>query len=96
MTTERDFDRMADGTLPKYTSLGCYPVFYITKDCGVLCADCANGKNGSLAYVGTSPDGIEDGQWKIVVQEANWEDPELYCEHCNGRIESAYADDDSN
>jgi hypothetical protein len=25
----------------------------------------------------------------------NWEDPQLFCEECNERIESAYAEDES-
>jgi hypothetical protein len=27
--------------LPKYTSLGCYPIIYITTQGNVMCADCA-------------------------------------------------------
>ena len=26
-------------------------------------------------------------------QDVNWEDAELYCDHCSKRIESAYAED---
>jgi hypothetical protein len=25
--------------------------------------------------------------------EVNWEDPDLFCDHCGARIESAYAED---
>jgi hypothetical protein len=30
-----------------------------------------------------------------VALEANWEDPDLFCDHCGDRIESAYAESDS-
>ena len=29
----------------------------------------------------------------VIGGDANWEDPHLYCDGCNERIESAYADD---
>jgi hypothetical protein len=66
---------------------GCYPLYYLTKDGGVLCPECIN-KNISLV---TDPD---DSQWYIVAGDANYENTSLYCDHCNERIESAYADDD--
>lgn len=28
----------------------------------------------------------------IIGAECNWEDPDMYCDECNGRIESAYAE----
>jgi hypothetical protein len=28
--------------LPKYTSVGCYPLFYLTAGCEVLCPACAS------------------------------------------------------
>jgi len=27
-----------------------------------------------------------------VALQPNWEDPELFCDHCGSRIESAYAE----
>jgi len=32
--------------------------------------------------------------WKTAGAEVNWEDSQLYCVHCNERIESAYAEDE--
>ena len=67
-------------SLPKYSSVGCYPYFYIDADNNVLCADCAS-KN-------------DEFDQPLTDYAANWEDSELYCDHCSQRIESAYADDD--
>jgi hypothetical protein len=66
---------------------GCYPLYYLTKDGGVLCPDCVN---NNIELV-TDPD---DPQWYIVASEVNYEDDSLYCDHCGEQIESAYADDD--
>ncbi len=68
----------------KYAWPGGYPIFYITEDGGVLCPDCANTEDTT---------DTDDPQWRIVGAEVNYEDPELYCDNCNGRIESAYAED---
>lgn len=72
------FERYTSGKLAKYTSFGCYPLFYLTADNSCLCADCANAE--SLA--------------DLVACDANWEDPNLTCDGCSERIESAYAEDE--
>ena len=71
------------GALPKFSSVGCYPLFYIVSgwrcdEQHVWCARCCNEADDSMCT--------------IVQCEANWEDPELYCEACEERIESAYAE----
>jgi hypothetical protein len=73
--------RDARGKLPKYAWPGGYPMFYVTERNSVLCPDCAN-KEGA---------GSDDPP---VAHDANWEDPSLYCDGCNDRIESAYAEKD--
>jgi hypothetical protein len=73
--------------LPAYCWPGGYPLFYITKDCSVICPDCANCQECK-----------ECEDWEsdriIVGQDANWENPDMYCDHCSTRIESAYAEDE--
>ena len=64
---------------------GGYPLYYVTKDGGILCPECCN-KNLTLL---NDPD---DPQWYVVDCYANWEDTELTCDHCNNKIESAYGD----
>ena len=66
---------------------GGYPLFYITKDCEVLCPKCAN-ENKELT------EDIDDPQWYITNVDINWEDTTLYCDHCSKHIESAYGDDE--
>jgi len=65
---------------------GGYPIFYITKDGGRLCSRCAN-DNIKL----TSDPQAED-DWRIVAADINYEDPDLFCDNCCERCESAYGD----
>lgn len=66
---------------------GGYPLLYVANDGGVLCPKCVQ------ANLDLCQDPDADG-WNIVGHDINWEDPALYCDHCNGRIESAYAEDE--
>ena len=92
--TTADFKR--DVRAGKYTSVGCYPVFFLCSDGGTLCPVCARKEArriiGAILDGGQCPD---DRQWRVVAHDANWEDPELFCEHCSERIESAYAEPES-
>lgn len=73
-----------------YTSIGCYPMFAVTSDGGALCHKCCESESRSIGSTyGT------DG-WAIVAVDVNWENPDLYCDHCGSRIESAYAEPDCN
>lgn len=63
-----------NGHLPKYTSVGCYPIVYLAHGHEALCAACADDE--------TSP----------MVCDVNWECPDLHCDACSDRIESAYAE----
>lgn len=92
MTVREFFDSLRRGP---YTSVGCYPVFWITMDGGTLsfkaCMENAaqigrairDGKGGAWA----------DKQWQVVASDINWEDPNRICDHTNERIPSAYAED---
>lgn len=80
--------RERDGKLPAYAWPGGYPIYYLAKDNGVLCPDCAN----SPDCVNADPD---DAQWKIVAFDVYYEGPTIHCDNCNAEIESAYGDPDS-
>ena len=72
-----------DAALSAYTSCGSYPLFYLTVDCRgrdeqVSCPSCATKAHEYDCYVSNV--------------DVNWEDPDLTCENCNKRIESAYAE----
>ena len=76
-------------TVAKYSSVGCYPVYYLTADHGVLCGGCVEENLPECADVTEDA----DPQWSVIAHDANWEDQSLYCDHCNERIESAYGEE---
>lgn len=75
--------RWADGSFAHCTNLGSYPIYHICDDGGTLCPDCAN----EHGHIGKPDDG-----WRIVASDVNWEDAELYCDHCGERLEPAYGE----
>jgi hypothetical protein len=75
--------RDSDGKLESYAFPGGYQLYYIDASGNALCPECAN-----LDYV---DDYNSDD--RPVAAAVNYEDPDLYCDHCGERIESAYADD---
>lgn len=72
-----------------YAWPGGYPLFYVTGDGAALCFGCA--KKEGHRIIDSIRNHCNDG-WKVEAIDVNWEDPELYCDHCNQAIESAYAE----
>lgn len=70
--------RNSDGKFDSYAWPGGYPLYYLDSDSTVLCPDCAN---------------KEDYTAPVTFCDINWEDPDMYCEDCGKRIESAYAEE---
>jgi hypothetical protein len=68
------------GERPAYTSIGCYPIVYYTRDGLTICAECANRP-------------IDEGQ-AVIAGEVYWEGPPVDCEDCGRSLESAYGDPD--
>lgn len=85
-----ELQRNSDGTLPRCVDGG-YPVVYYCADGGSLCADCANGNNGSLA----SEDPGTEAMWRLAGADILWEGPPVICDQCGEDIESAYGDPDA-
>ena len=77
-----------DIEVPAQTFPGLYPMYYITADSGVICPTCVNAHRTLCAD-------SNDPQWHVVLSDINYEDPQIFCDHCNDRIESAYAEPDS-
>lgn len=75
------FQRDEDGQLASYAWPGGYPLYYLSENGLVLCPGCANDEDKA------------EGD-PVIAADANWEDPDFYCEDCERRIESAYADPD--
>lgn len=70
-----------------YAWPGGYPLYYIVKDCDVLCPKCVN-ENIELLSDEYDP------QWYLIGVDINYEDTDLYCDHCGEQIEPAYEQDD--
>ena len=87
MTIQSKSLRLADqlSTSP-YAWPGGYPLFAITNDGAALCKHCAKSERSSIGTT-TGSDG-----WTVEALDVNWEDPDLCCDHCGARIESAYAE----
>jgi len=73
----------------KYSKVGGYPLFYYDRTGAVMCAVCADNP--------ADRDWRDSARAEIPLLDAlgvapNWEDPQLYCDSCSTRIESAYAD----
>jgi hypothetical protein len=68
---------------PSYGWPGGYEIHYYTKDGGVLCHHCANDELPRTL----DPD---DDQFRIVASDINYEDEDLFCDHCTRQIEPAY------
>jgi len=85
-----------------YAWPGGYPKHFVMQDGETCCFECIKG-NRAEAFAAapvsddegpaTSPRS-PDPQWWPVAVDINWEDPTLYCAHCGGRIESAYAEEE--
>lgn len=88
--TVRDFiNALREGP---YTSVGCYPIFFLCEDGEPLSYKAAKEE---VFRIARAIQGREtDKQWRVTHQAVNWEDPELYCSHSGERIESAYAEPD--
>lgn len=74
-------DRTTDGKLPTFTSVGAYPIIYVTHCADVLCADCATDQLDNGNDYNFDP---------IEAVGVHWEGPDETCANCNGAIPSAY------
>jgi hypothetical protein len=79
--------RLRDG---KYAWPGGYPLYFVTRDGATLSFDAVRKEWRNVVW-----DHLRDAStgWRIEACEINYEDPELFCDHTNKRIESAYAED---
>jgi len=87
MTTQSRSLRLAD-TIAEYpyTFPGGYPMYGVTSDGGALCQHCCHSER---ELIGTT---TGDDGWNVVSLEVNFENGDLYCDHCGQRIEAAYLD----
>ena len=87
MTTQSKSLRLADQlSSSPYAWPGGYPLFGVFHDGSVCCHKCASAER---KLIGTT---TGDDGWGLIALEINYEDPDLYCDNCSSRIESAYAE----
>jgi len=73
-----------------YAWPGGYPLYFITSDGAALSFAAAREEYRNI--IQSISDRAND-DWRIVACDVNYEDTELYCDHSNTRIPSAYGDD---
>lgn len=69
---------------------GCYTMHMVCADGACLCHKCAKANADQITDATAT---VIDDQWRYIGVDVNWEDADLYCAHCNGRIEPEYGDD---
>ena len=74
----------------RYAWPGGYPTYFMCNDGGSLCHDCAKTERRLILDAIAYPEYRD--QWEVIGLDINWENPDLYCDNCNARIESAYAE----
>lgn len=83
----------------KYAWPGGYPVYYFVRDgmrndeTGQL--ELSDHDKGEYVCCANCAAKVREADMVLSAQEVNWETSDLYCEYCNERIESAYAEDEA-
>jgi hypothetical protein len=72
-----------------YTSLGCYPVYFVCSDGEALSFEAA--KENAALICQAIRDGSRCG-WRVIDVDINYEDTALFCAHNGKQIESAYGE----
>jgi hypothetical protein len=86
-TVRAFLESLRDG---KYAWPGGYPKYWLCSDGETLSYEACRSECGRIARAIRDND---NGGWRVVACDVNWEDPAMYCAHTNERIESAYAED---
>lgn len=92
MTMQKPLDLtpylLGNGNVQSHAWPGGYPLYYLMQDGEAICPACvsSNRKLINEAFADHDP------QWNVLGVDANWEDENMYCCHCNKKIESAYGD----
>ena len=69
-----------------FTSLGCYPLYFITNDGGILSFETCVEEADRIREAIKDND---DFGWRVCGCDVNWESV-LFCDHSGEQIESAY------
>lgn len=71
--------RDRNGKLPSFSSIGSYPIIYLTHNQSAICPDCAN-----------KP--VSEYDDPAVSADVYWEGPDMECDDCGRPMPSAYGD----
>jgi hypothetical protein len=71
----------------KYTSLGGYPLYFITADGAALSFESV--RENLESVMSEIQHNLNCG-WRVMACDVNYEDESLYCDHSGEQIESAY------
>jgi len=82
-----DIEQYLSGRKEPYAWPGGYPKYLLLNDGGCLCMKCAVSEAKSITN--DIARNVDTG-WFPWAWAINWEDTELYCDHCNDKIECAY------
>lgn len=69
---------------------GGYALYMVAQDCGAICYKCAK-ENARLIIESTRRQ--SDQGWAFYAANINWEDVDVYCDHCGAQIEPEYCAD---
>lgn len=86
-TTQQLKEQLRSGA---YAWPGGYPLFFITSDGDTLSFETVRKEIKQVLQAIRDND---NGGWRVIGVDVNWEDLELFCDHSGDRIESAYAED---
>lgn len=73
----------------KYAWPGGYPLFLVMADGGCLCPKCVRSEWRQIVRY-TLWSQPQSG-WMAATPDINYEDSDLFCDHCGEQIESAYS-----
>lgn len=88
MTLREVKERLRAG---KYAKQGGYPLYFITEDGGALSFEAVHAEWQNIVQAHFWYKNGGDLAWTLAAVVANWEDPDLICDHTGEPIESAYA-----
>ncbi|WP_422451915.1 hypothetical protein [Endozoicomonas sp. ALC066] len=74
-----------------YAWPGGYPLFFTTTDGASICFKCARSEYRLISD--SIRNNFNDG-WQVSFCTVNYENNDLFCDHCGEKIESAYGEDD--
>jgi len=72
---------------------GGYPLFFVTEDGEALSFEAVRANLRQVLSAIASRNNA--GGWRVIALDVNYEDSALFCAHTGRRIESAYAEDDT-